>query len=46
MRILSILILTSFLSACSMIGLGGNVYPDHPQWAKDAFERQEQVGSP
>lgn len=42
MRILSILILTLTLTACSM---GGNVFPDHPDWANEAWERQQQAGS-
>lgn len=44
-KFIALALITLTVTGCSMMGLGGDVFPPHPDWAKDAWERQEQAGS-
>lgn len=45
MKSILALALAALLSGCSLMGMGGDVLKPHPDWAQDAWERQQDSGS-
>ena len=42
LKLTALALIAATLAGCAM---GGNVYPPQPDWAQEAFQRQQDAGS-
>lgn len=43
LKLTALALIAATLTGCAM--MGGNVYPPQPDWAQEAFQRQQDAGS-